>query len=116
MIAKTYMAQDIEWDVSIEDGVDALTQIDADEVSKYLGIPEEEVDSMDIGEFLDLCYKVLSDDPGILYEIYELPTEVVFPTEEFEGIDNPEELNDAMVEYLENTYNFCVNKYRMFVG
>ena len=116
MIAKSYIASDIKWDVTVDDGINAFFQMDPEEASIYLGLPADEIDAMTDDVYFPLCEQIITENPEILTEIYELPTEVVIPSELFEGIDNPEDEQEIAVEYLEDKYNFSVNQYSFTVG
>ena len=92
-IKKIFIAHDIEWD------------IDYEELKNYVAEDNPDMSEDDIIRNTDDIH----NDPDKLAEYIECPTEVIIPDYDLEHyIDKGMTEGDAIVEYLSDTYDFCV--------
>lgn len=95
----------IDWDIDVNESTDYLLENYSDkEICKLLGYKTSEF--KDIGndiKYAMICNK-LHHMPGIMEDIYNLPSEV-------EIEDNLFEDDQDITDYLTEEYGFCINSW-----
>lgn len=106
------MASDICWDVDTEDALEYLYDMSAEYIADALGVSVEDYITMDEEDRYDIAENYWGDNPKELYKLMGLPDEVVIPAD-IEKIEDEEEREDTITDWLSDEYGFCINGYTL---
>ena len=94
------MKAKIEWDFDIEDILEKLDSMTAENAAEALEIPYQEYANMSTSEVHDYAYDVFEHSQAIAMEFLGLPEEVEIP----DSVGNDE---DDISDWLSDEYGFC---------
>ena len=101
-------AYEIKWDYDLEEVFETAMEMEDAAFASTFGINKSEKNVEDI-----VCSKLLHC-PGLEDEIMGVPTTVEIPEEvTAEANEYDDEYDDAITEWLSDTYGWCIRGYRL---
>lgn len=98
-------AVNIKWDIDIEDVIEKLDNMTAENAAEALDIPYQEYVNMSTSEIHDYAYDVFERSQSIIADIMGLPEEVDIP-EDVDEEDIEDYISDE-VGYTFSEYELC---------
>ena len=98
-------AYNIDWDISINEAIEMLDEMDYKNAAFVLGISSDTYANMTTEERHDYAYDLFHHCPGELEDFMDLPSEVELPEELIDEED--------ITNWLSDEYGFCINGYRL---
>ena len=99
-------ACNINWDVDMNDIYSVLDEMTAERAAEALEVPYDRYANMTTEERHQEAFDRFRDHPSLISEFMGLPEEVEIPSE-LAGDD------DAITEWLSDTYEFCIREYAL---
>lgn len=103
------IATDIKWDVDIEDVIEKIDNMTAENAAEALDIPYQVFVNMNTSEVHDYVYDMFKYSSSIAADIVGLPEEVEIPDEV--GDDDIEDYLSDETGYLIKSYSVAESKF-----
>ena len=101
-------ATNIDWSIDIEEGLEKLAELSAEDAADAIELPLETYTRMTEEERDDYARSLWRHSPGSLQDFVEAPNEIVIPDPL-----NPEWTDETIADYITDESGWCVENFKI---